>query len=141
YASVEEAMRLFSAVQYRFRIAQRDCRLGGADIKQGQVLVLVHAAANRDPVRYGKQAAEADLGRRLPTDHLAFGRGPRTCVGAGLARREMFDAVSGVLDCLPGIRLDTEQPAPRFAGLFMRSFKPLHIRYELPKHADIRAGG
>jgi cytochrome P450 len=130
YHCVEEAMRLFSAVQYRFRIAQQDCRLGAADIKEGQTLVLVHAAANRDPSRYPRPA-QADLGRRQPTDHLAFNRGPRTCVGAGLARREMFDAVSAVLDRLPGVRLDPQEQAPRFTSLFMRSFKPLHIRFDM----------
>jgi cytochrome P450 len=126
---VEEAMRLFGAVQYRFRIAQQDCRIGNADVKNGQTLVLVHAAANRDPARYACPA-EAHLDRSQPMDHLAFNRGPRSCVGAGLARREMCDAVSAVLSRLPGVRLDADQPPPRFASLFMRSFKPLHVRFE-----------
>jgi cytochrome P450 len=127
-ACVEEAMRLFSAVQYRFRIAQQDCRLGAAQIQAGQTLVLVHAAANRDPARYACPG-EVDLGRSQPTDHLAFNRGPRTCVGAGLARREMADCITAVLDRLPGVSLDINQPPPRFTSLFMRSFKPLHIVY------------
>jgi cytochrome P450 len=126
YHCIEEAMRLFSAVQYRFRISQEDCKLGGAQIKAGQTLVLVHAAANRDPARYSCPS-QVDLGRTQPADHLAFNRGPRTCVGAGLARREMFDAVSAVLDRLPGVTLDPAQPPPRFTSLFMRSFKPLHV--------------
>jgi cytochrome P450 len=125
---VEESLRLFNAIQYRFRIAQQDCRIGSAEVKRGQTLILVHAAANRDPDHYACPA-QADLRRSQPTDHLAFNRGPRTCVGAALARREISDSINAVLDQLPGVRLDDDREPPKFTGLFMRSFKPLHVRF------------
>lgn len=128
---VEEAMRIYGSVQYRFRIAQQDETVGNADVKKGQALILVHASANRDPAQFGCPA-HADLSRARPTDHLTFNKGPRSCVGAGLARVEMRDSIEAVLDRLPNLRLDPDAEPPRFASLFMRSWRPLNVRYDPP---------
>lgn len=122
---IEETMRLYGSVQYRYRIAAEDCRLGGVDVRQGQKLVLVHAAANRDPGKYACPHA-ADFDRRPLADHLAFNMGPRACVGATLARAELAETLGAAIARLPGLRLDPDAPPPSNAGLFLRSFRPLH---------------
>jgi len=128
-AAVEESMRLFGSVMYRFRVANDDCNLGGVEVKKNQRLILLHSAANRDPEKFGCPHM-ADLTRRPPTDHLAFNKGPRACVGIGLARAEMRDAVSAVLDNLPDVRLDPSAAPPMFKSLFMRSWRPLNVVFE-----------
>lgn len=126
---VEEAMRLYGSVMYRFRVANQDCELGGREVKKDQTLILLHSAANRDPQRYACPHM-ADLTRRPAADHLAFNKGPRACVGMGLARVEMRDAIEAVLDRLPNVRLDPGAEQPHFASLFMRSWRPLHVLFD-----------
>lgn len=125
-ALVEESMRVWGSVQYRFRIARNDEQIANADVKAGDTLILLHAAAHRDPEQYGCPAT-VDLDRPRLTDHLAFNKGPRFCVGAGLARAEMRDSVAAILDAFPSIRLDPAAEPPRFASLFMRSWRPLNV--------------
>jgi cytochrome P450 len=123
---IEETMRLYGSVQYRFRVANQDCVIGGVNVRQNQLLILLHAAANRDPAHYA-QPSSVDLARRPPADHLAFNRGPRTCLGASLARTEINLALQAVMDRLPAVRLDPAAEAPRFRSLFFRSFRPLNV--------------
>lgn len=129
-ALIEESLRLYSVVQMRHRIARRDTELGGRSIKKGDMLLLVHAAANRDPSEYECPHA-ARLGRPRAAAHMAFGRGPRSCVGAQLARHEMNCMINAVLDRLPNVRLDPSAPKPEYAGFYLRSFKPLHVIWDI----------
>jgi cytochrome P450 len=128
---VEEAQRLYGSPQYRYRRANADCELGGVAIKKNDVVVLLHGAANRDPERFGACPAAVDLAREKPGDHLTFNFGPRSCVGAGLARMEMHAALNAVLDRLPNVRPDTPAEQPRFASQFMRSFRPLNVLFDV----------
>jgi cytochrome P450 len=126
---VEESMRVYGSVQYRFRVAANDTRIGNVDVKAGEMLILVHAAANRDPKKF-ECPVDIDLNRSRLKDHLAFNFGPRACVGAGLARAEMHDSIQILLDRLPNLRLDPTAEAPRFRSLFMRSWRPLHVLFD-----------
>ncbi|WP_116812390.1 cytochrome P450 [Steroidobacter cummioxidans] len=127
---IEEAQRLYGSPQWRYRRANQDCNLGGVDVAKDQVLILLHGAANRDPKRFGQCPSHPDLARPRMRDHLTFGYGPRSCVGMGLARMEMRDALNGVLDRLPNVRPDLDAEPPRFANLFMRSYRPLHVLFD-----------
>lgn len=129
---IDEVLRLWGSVQYRYRIANQDCDLGGIPIKAGQVVFTINAAANRDPEHY-PNASALDLARPKPRDHLAFNVGPRACAGMALARAEMRVGLEALLDRLPALRLDPAEPPPHFLGLFTRSFRPLHVLFT-PEH-------
>lgn len=122
---VEESLRLYSVVQYRHRICLTDTVIGGVPIGAGETVILVHAAANRDPAKY-VHADQADFARRSPTDHLAFGRGARSCVGAQLARVEIRTALETLLSRFSALALDPDAEQPRFRHLYIRSMGPLH---------------
>jgi cytochrome P450 len=126
---VDEVMRVFGSVQYRFRIARNDERVGNVDVKAGEALILLHAAANRDPKRF-ERPERIDLDRTRSAEHLAFNKGPRFCVGAGLAKLEMSHSVELALDRLPNLRLNPDAEPPRFTSLFMRSWRPLHVLFD-----------
>jgi cytochrome P450 len=128
---VEEAQRLYGSPQYRYRRANADCELGGISIRKNEVIILLHGAANRDPERFGACPAAVDLARAKPGDHLTFNFGPRSCVGAGLARMEMHGALNAVLDRLPNVRPNLSAEAPRYASQFMRSFRPLNVLFDV----------
>ena len=84
-ALIEESLRLLNVVQYRHRICIADSVIGDVPIAKGETVILVHAAANRDPAKFGCPAS-VDISRRAPTDHLAFGSCPTAwCRFAGIA--------------------------------------------------------
>jgi len=123
---VEEVLRLNGSVQFRPRRASGVAELGGKTIQEGDMLTVAIIGANRDPTHYGCPHS-VDLERARPHDHLAFAYGPRTCLGAHLARAEIASAVSRMLARYPGICLDSSRPAPTFDGFLMRSWRPLHV--------------
>ncbi len=123
---IDEVLRVWGSVQYRYRIANQDVELGGIAVKKDQVIFTLNAAGNRDPARY-PHPAQIDLARSKPRDHLAFNAGPRACVGMALARAEMRVGLEAVIDRLGGLKPDPAAPPARFLGLFTRSFRPLHV--------------
>lgn len=125
-ALVEESLRLMNVVQFRHRRCLEDTEVGGVPIAKGQVIILLHAAANRDAERF-PCPDKVDLERPDPSAHLAFGRGIRSCVGAQLARAEMQEAVALLLARYPAVRLHPDGPPPYFRALYMRSMGPLHV--------------
>lgn len=128
-AAIEESMRLYGSVMYRFRVANEDAVLGGQKIAKDDRVILMHSSANRDPAKYGCPHM-ADLSRRPSNDHLAFNKGPRSCVGIHLARAEMRESLKAVLTHMPNVRLDPDAEQPTFRGLFMRSWRPLNVIFD-----------
>ena len=99
------------------RYATKDVRLAGAPIGRGDLVRVSIAGANRDPEVFG-DPDRFDVHRENTRLHLAFAHGPHFCFGAQLARLEAQTAVRGLLDQLPGLRLDPATPsAPRGLGL------------------------
>jgi cytochrome P450 len=123
---VEEVLRLNGSVQFRPRRANVDAELGGVQVRQGDMLTVALIGANRDPARY-ECPHVVNLERKRPQDHVAFNYGPRTCLGAFLARTELASSVSMGLERFPSMRLDPDHEAPRYKGFLMRSYRPLHV--------------
>jgi cytochrome P450 len=84
--AIDELLRHDSPVQVVARIALSDIALDRTTVRKGQRVLVLPGAANRDPARY-PEPDRLDLTRTGPP-HLAFGKGPHYCVGAGLARLE-----------------------------------------------------
>jgi cytochrome P450 len=95
---VEEMLRWWTPVMNFRRTATRAARLGGAEVRAGDKVVVWYASANRDPAVFADPDT-FDPARR-PGEHLSFGHGPHFCLGAQLARTQMralFRAVLGRL--------------------------------------------
>ncbi|MGH7624871.1 MAG: cytochrome P450, partial [Gemmatimonadaceae bacterium] len=95
-SAINESLRLESPLQVWSRVAREDVAVGGAEIPAGTRVAMFLGAANRDERHYPDP--EAFDVRRNPADHLAFGNGIHTCVGAPLARLEIgsiLNAISG----------------------------------------------
>jgi cytochrome P450 PksS len=123
---VEEVMRYDSAVPFLTRAAREDLTLGGRTIRQGDIVQLGLAAANRDPEVFA-DPDRLDFARR-ENRHLAFGVGPHVCVGAGLARRELEIGLATLLRRFPRLRLDAGRPARRRCeSLSFRGFYSLPV--------------
>lgn len=91
-AIVEETLRFDPPVQLVMRIAGADMRIGDIDIAAGDTMLLLLAAAQRDPAMY--DAPDVFRPGRDATRHLSFGLGPHFCLGAPLARLEARVALS-----------------------------------------------
>lgn len=103
-SAVEELLRFESPSQYTGRIAPRDTFLGGQEIRKGQAVMAIMAAANRDPLQF-PDPDRLDLTRN-PNRHLAFGWAAHFCFGAPLARIEAEVAFETLLRRLPGLALE-----------------------------------
>jgi cytochrome P450 len=104
-SAVEELLRFDPPTQLTRRTALQDVELGGFLIRQGEQVVLMRGAANRDPEVF-ERPDELDLGRRN-NKHLSFDGGIHFCLGAPLARLEGRIAFSTLLRRAPGIELMT----------------------------------
>jgi len=126
---IEEVLRLESPVQGLFRWASRDFELHGVTIPKGAMLNIRYAAANRDEREFECPAA-LDLERDKPGRHLAFGSGVHHCLGAPLARRELYWAFKALIDRVdemwfaPG--KNDFRVMPNFA---LRALQALHIEF------------
>ncbi|HEX2285963.1 MAG TPA: cytochrome P450 [Mycobacterium sp.] len=105
-AVVEETLRYDPPVQLVGRIAAEDMTIGDATVPKGDVMMLLLAAAHRDPAAVDRPD-EFDPDRET-IRHLGFGKGPHFCLGAPLARLEAAVALSKVTSRFPNARMDGE---------------------------------
>lgn len=126
---VEEVLRLESPVQMLGRVALNDVEMHGVTIPRGASIGTRYAAANRDERRF-ERPDEVDLERGNPMAHLTFGAGVHYCLGAPLARRELYYGFRTLAERInemwfaPGKNDFRHHP-----HLFLRALKELHIEF------------
>lgn len=108
-AAVEEIIRHQTVIDYGARrAATADVEVGGRLIRQGEGVVVVLAAANRDEEVWA-DPDRLDFGRfgdlAERQEHLSFGFGIHQCMGQLLARAQLEIAWSTLFARLPGLRL------------------------------------
>jgi cytochrome P450 len=127
---IEEVLRVESPVQGLLREAAEEFELHGVRIPAGATICLRYGAANRDERRYPR-ATEIDLERPRNRSHLAFGVGTHHCLGAPLARRELFFGFKALLERCREIRLVPDANDFRIApNFFLRGLESLQIEFE-----------
>jgi cytochrome P450 len=102
--AVEETLRYEPPVTLIPRIAAEDFEFQGNAIREGQIVQLSIASANRDAVHF-PGGERFDISRK-PGRHLSFGYGPHGCLGASLAREEAQIALETLFRRMPRLRLD-----------------------------------
>ena len=106
-----------------------EIELHGVTIPEGAVLNIRFAAANRDE-RHFECPADLDLDRGNARSHLAFGAGTHFCLGAPLARRELFLGFKALVERIDDLWFvegaNDFRHAPNFC---LRALKELHIGF------------
>ncbi len=127
---VEETLRAETPVRALFRTTTKPVTLGGVDLPEGQLMMLIYAAANRDENQF-ENAADFEVERENAREQMAFSAGPHYCIGAALARMEIRVAFEEVLKRMKNFRLDPEYPAPKHqTSYILRGLEELHILFD-----------
>jgi cytochrome P450 len=100
--AVDEMLRLESPVQRTGRRVVRDTTVRGVQLSEGDLVLLVLAAANRDPEVFAEPHA-FDVTRANARDHVAFSSGIHFCLGAALARMEGEVALRALFERFPDL--------------------------------------
>ncbi len=127
--AVEELLRYDGPVETSTeRFAKEDVVIGGTVIPRGEMVLVVIAAADRDPERFRDPDA-LDI-TRVDNRHLAFGKGIHHCLGAPLARMEGQIAIGTLLRRMPELRL--KEPPESLAwrpGMVLRGLQSLPVEF------------
>lgn len=127
--AVEELLRHDGPVELAtWRYATTALTVGGQPIAPGDPVLVVLAAADRDPARFPAPDS-VDLAR-ADNPHLGYGHGIHYCLGAPLARLEARTALATLLTRLPDLRLATDPGDLRWrGGLIMRGLRTLPVAF------------
>lgn len=123
--AVEEMLRWVTPIKNMNRTLTRDAELRGKKLREGDKLLLLYPAANRDPAKF--RDPETFDPRRTPNEHLAFGFGSHFCLGASLARLELNVFFEEAVKRLPDLRLADDAPPPRRESNFISGLEHLPV--------------
>lgn len=128
-SAVEEMLRYNGPVSVTSpRWAAHDFELHGHQIKQGDNVMAVLAAANHDPDEF-PDPDRFDI-TRTPNRHLAFGHGIHYCLGAPLARLEGTIAINALLKRFPALELAVPESSLEWTqSLLLHGVKALPVRW------------
>ena len=127
--AVEEILRYYGPAETTTaRFAREDVELGGQQITKGDSLLVVLAAADRDPARFAAPQT-FDITREDANRHIAFGKGVHACLGAPLARMEGQVALETLCRRYPELRLAVPEDEIAWAPSFLRSLTRLPLLF------------
>jgi cytochrome P450 len=128
-SAVEELLRYDGPVETSTeRFAGEDVAIGGTIIPKGEMVLVVIAAADRDPERF-PEPDTLDIAR-MENKHLAFGKGIHHCLGAPLARMEGQIAIGTLIERMPNLRLKGSPESLSWRpGMVLRRLKALPMEF------------
>ena len=125
--AVEEMLRWVTPIQNMNRTLTRDVEMHGEKMREGERVLLLYPAANRDE----RQFPDPDTFdvTRTPNDHVAFGGfGTHFCLGASLARLELRVLFEHVLRRLPDLELASDD-LPLRPSNFIVGIEAMPVRF------------
>jgi len=119
---VEETLRIESPVQGLMRTVTKDTEIAGTKIPKGSTILLRWGAANRDADQF-PCPEKFDIERPNAQRHVAFGQGIHHCLGAPLARQEIFTGIQVLLERMENFEL--ARSLPDYPYVYSLNFRPL----------------
>jgi len=124
--ATEELLRFDTSVQLSVNFATADVPYHDRTIRDGDAVIILRGAANRDPARF-PDPDRLDI-EREDVEHVSFGLGAHFCLGASLARLEIQEAVGALVRRLPGMKVDLEEVVTR-PSLHLHALEALPVRW------------
>ncbi|WP_369690527.1 cytochrome P450 family protein [Planomonospora sphaerica] len=136
--AIEETLRWqapVASLPLRYAVEDIVLQEHGITIGKGEPILAGYAAAGRDTIQHGENAAAFDLTRATRAEHLAFGYGVHYCLGASLAQLEAGTGLDALFDRFPdltlAIRPEDLQPLDSFIANGPRTLpvilRPAHV--------------
>lgn len=126
---VNELLRLDSPVRFTpHRYSATDVTIAGTTIPADEIVLVALGSANRDPEKFGEDAGTLDIRRADAAAHVAFGHGPRYCLGAPLARVEGCVVLRELTRRWPRAELVNDRPHLREHAVLMSGWQSLRVR-------------
>jgi cytochrome P450 family 142 subfamily A polypeptide 1 len=125
--AVDEFVRWSSPILNMRRTVTAEHELHGQHLREGDQVLLMYAAANRNERAFDRPD-EFDV-LRNHNHHVAFGFGPHRCLGANLALLELRVLFEELLRRLPDFRLAPGHRPEFVPGFFTRSYREVHIEF------------
>jgi cytochrome P450 len=127
--AVEEMLRWWSPLLSFARRATRATSLRGKAIGEGDCVLMLYPAANRDEEVWGEDAERFDVRRdHARRRHLAFGFGEHLCLGASLARLEARVMFEELLARLP--EFEPAGPTLRLRSRLMNGIERMPVVFK-----------
>jgi len=127
--AVEETLRYQSVVRGLIRRTMRPVEFRGIEIPAGELVYIALVSANCDEEVFA-DADVYDMNRPGVRNHMGFGMGAHTCLGASLARLESKVATAGLLDRLPKLALAAGQNGLDFKkSNLIPGIRSLHVTW------------
>ncbi|WP_040337865.1 cytochrome P450 [Candidatus Blastococcus massiliensis] len=130
--AVDEMLRVESPVQRTGRRVKRDTTVHGVPLREGELVLLGLAAANRDPEVF-QDPHTFDVTRTNARDHVAFSSGIHFCLGAALARMEGEVALRALFQRFPD--LGPAGAGRRRGTIILRGYESLPVTLGHPASA------
>ena len=103
----EEFLRCATPALGLPRTVTEDTEFHGRQLKKGEQVLVMYAAANRDPSQFDDPET-IDLSRKA-TRHMAFGLGVHRCLGSNLARAMFKTMITELLTRAPDLAVRTSE--------------------------------
>jgi cytochrome P450 len=121
---LDETIRWSGPVQSATRHVLADTSFCGVQLREGDTVNCMIAAANRDPRKFANPE-RFDIARAGLRHHLGFAAGIHHCLGSHLAKLEARIAIEQMMTRLPNWRIDTSVDCAPYGGEFR---KPRELR-------------
>jgi cytochrome P450 family 142 subfamily A polypeptide 1 len=124
-SAIEEMLRWTAPVKNMARTITADIEFHGAQLKQGEKIILLFESANFDETVFGDP--EQFRIDRYPNNHMAFGFGTHFCLGNQLARLELSMMNQRLLQRLPDMQLASAEPLPLRPANFVSGLEKMPV--------------
>jgi cytochrome P450 family 142 subfamily A polypeptide 1 len=125
--AIEEMLRWTSPLKNMCRTLTADTEFHGTQLRQGEKMMLMFESANFDETVFG-DPDNFNI-QRDPNSHLAFGFGTHFCLGNQLARIELVNMTSRVLQRLPDLQLSKGADLPLRPANFVSGLEQMPVKF------------
>jgi len=127
--AVEEMLRYHTIAHFNgSRVALEDVEIRGHKVRQGDGILALANAANRDPAVFACPN-DVDITRDASA-HIAFSFGVHQCLGQSLARVEMQEALALLFERIPDLRIAaTVDELPFKGNVFVYGLHQLPVEW------------